>query len=198
MKAILAILTLLAAFPIVSAQDTNARLLAQCGASNGDGYVNPTCGLGLGSSVDVRGRAVIDGDIFYLFARKRPGGGHAIHANIVGRIAFRSDYFLGPAFAFNQQTATHFTKSAFYVGGEGGKRFDSAIVSGRFLQDVTSVNKIRAYEFRVEHYGGQRRVGLYLAGTGGFRDFRCLQGNFGLTDHCVSGHVTGTLGVFIR
>lgn len=188
------ILLLLLAIPIQS-QFTNARITALCGVSEGSGYENPQCGAEAGGSIKLD-KVVIDGTVNSLFARKVPGGGHNIGAQATVRIPFKN-IFIGPAFQFNQQTTSLYSKSAFGVGIEGGKHVNSAILSARFLQDLTSVNKVRTYEGRGEWYGG-KRFGPYVSGRFGARDFDCIQGAVGLTKHCWSSHAVGVLGVWFR
>lgn len=183
---------LLLAFPLY-AQETNARLSGTCGLVSGSGFENPVCGAEAGGSLNL-GRAVIDVNAHYLFAKKIPGGGHNIGGHASARFQLRKSYFVGPAFSLHRQTTSDYVKSAFAFGGEVGAKKDGRIVSARFLQDVTSENKARSYEGRFEWYGtSKKRVGPYVAGRIGMADFKCFQ-----TRHCFSGNVYGTVGFWFR
>lgn len=196
MRKLLLIIPLLLCCLSVSAQESNFRVAARCGLTEGLGFVNPVCGPTLGGSVG-NDRVALDADVHYLFARKRPGGGHNIGGEATLRVHINQGFFVGPAVGYNRQTTNQFVKSAWAVGVEGGKVSPSGnvIVSGKFLQDLTSVNKGRTYAAKVEWYGPKR---IYLAGRGSVQDFRCNQTAAGLVDHCWGTSGYASLGFYFK
>lgn len=171
-----------------NAQDSNVRIVGQCDSTAGSGFVNPVCSASAEGSLRIN-RTVLNGGARYSFARKRPGGGHGIGGELSVRIPVRS-FFVGPAVAYTRQTTSFYTKDAFSVGGEVGKRFDRLIISGRFLQDVTSENKMRSYTFTAEWHGPKH---LYLRGVVGGSDFKCFQ-----TQHCTGFRGGVGIGVYFK
>lgn len=187
------LLFLLLALPI-QAQESNFRIYGQGAISAGAGFENPVLGGRLGGTVNF-GRVALDGYGGYDFAKKIPGGGHSVSGNLSARI-WGKKYFLGPAFHYVRQTTSLYYKDSVSIGAEGGALASKRLyVSGRFLQDVKSVNKTRRYDFRVEYYGKSH---FYLTAQTGLQDFKCMQGPNGLTDHCFSGHSSIGLGLYFR
>ena len=171
-----------------AAQDSNVRFVAQCDATAATGFVNPVCSISAEGSLNRKG-AVLNGGARYSFARKKPGGGHNVGGDLSVRIPVKS-IFVGPAVAYSRQTTSLYTKDAIAIGGEVGKRFNRLIISGRFLQDVTSENKMRSYTFTAEYYGPKH---IYLRGVAGASDFKCFQG-----EHCTGLRAGIGIGIYFK
>lgn len=174
----------------VAAQETNLRAGAVLLGSHNAGYENPIYGGEAGASVNL-GRIVFDGSGRYLFAKKIPGGGHNVAGQAAARIQFNK-WFAGPVVSFDRQTTNAYSKSAFAAGAEAGRRVGAFIISGNFLQDLTSENKRRNYGFKAEWYS-KGKCGPYLAARANLADFSCFQ-----TDHCTSANVSVTAGFHFK
>lgn len=194
MKTLKAVLVILSLSVVVVAQQTNARVAARCGLSEGSGFENPICGVEAGGTLS-NDRIAFDASAFYLLARKKPGGGHNVGGEATLRIGVGDVFFVGPAAGYNRQTTNLYVKDALAVGAEAGLAVDNYVLSARFLQDVTSVNKGRRYTAKLERYGSRH---IYIVGRIEAADFRCNQGPAGLTDHCFSVQGTGSIGFHFR